>query len=189
MEELEKSSKNISDFGVESISTEKLWVKFSDDFKKELNGGLPVVTVTPSKAGVFMGVSQVDQEGFMVEMDAQNSMITFNWIAMAKVKTQKSSDSGNENGFNTKFEKMIKSAENDTRPIPKVVVVPVTSEEPVTKTSFDPVKYNAEMKEKADQSKPHNPPVMEGDVKPTTGNDLKSKPMPEQTTTPSKFKK
>jgi hypothetical protein len=155
VEKLENKSKTISDFGVESISTEKLWVKFSDDFKNELGGGNPVVTVTPSKLGVSMSVSQVNEEGFMVEMEPQNSLVNFNWIAMAKVNAQRSVDTVNENGFNAKFTKMIQSAENDTRPIPmEVKPAADTTNGPKPMTQEEMIKNAAEIKAKADHPAP-----------------------------------
>ncbi len=86
VDNLDGGGSKISDFGVDVVSSGRLIVTFSDEFASQLNGAKPVVTATPSQLGVSMSVSQISQEGFVVEVSPQNQVVTFNWIAMAKTQ-------------------------------------------------------------------------------------------------------
>lgn len=87
VETLEKQNRTISDFGVEQMTSAQLLVKFSEEFKSQLNGAQAVVTATPAQLGVSMSVSQVSTEGFVVEISPATAAVNFNWIAMAKVES------------------------------------------------------------------------------------------------------
>ena len=198
--ELEKSGKTISDFGVESITSEKIWVKFSDDFKNQLNGANPVVTVSPSKAGVNMGVYQVNQIGFMVETERQISLVTFNWIAMAKVNNIiEEEQEKNTPAISPDLLNQLKVDESRKAPIKAYweeqklknlaeSTRQAKEQEKIAEIGKNNSKEhppsNAEMKTKAEQSKPHNPPVME----PLSGPRLPEQPAPpsQNPTVPSK---
>lgn len=102
----------VSDFGAENIHTNKMWVEFSKEFKSMLNGEDPVVVLTPSQSGSVLNLIDVNKEGFEVE-NPNNKSITFSWIAMANVEVEEI-----EEKYSERFDAALKSAENDTRPIP-----------------------------------------------------------------------
>jgi hypothetical protein len=85
VEVIEKELRNVSDFGVESVTSEKMEVKFTTDFKQQLNGAKPVVTVTSSDYRTPLSVSNITADGFTVETNSRRDNVTFNWIAMAKI--------------------------------------------------------------------------------------------------------
>jgi hypothetical protein len=136
VETLEAQNKNISDFGVGEISSNQLWVKFSEDFKSLLNGVRPVVTITPSQPGAAMWVSRVSQEGFMVEMTAQSHAIAFNWIAMAKLKNEQE----NKPVISERFAAMVESVKTEKRaaapPPDPNLVKPVEPAAPIDPKTF-----------------------------------------------------
>jgi hypothetical protein len=111
VEDLEAQVRNISDFGSEKISSNQLWVKFSEDFKTQLNGAQPIVTVTPAQPRTDMWVSRVSQEGFMVEMTTQSHAVVFNWIAMAKLRTKPENDPV----ISERFAAMVESVKTEKR--------------------------------------------------------------------------
>ncbi|MBI2968070.1 MAG: shufflon system plasmid conjugative transfer pilus tip adhesin PilV [Bacteroidetes bacterium] len=79
-----------SDFGVAQMNGNEVVVSFSEDFTKKISSqnNLPVVTVTPSGANASLYISDVTPSGFKVTNSTINqSPVTFNWIAMAKVTT------------------------------------------------------------------------------------------------------
>lgn len=124
VEDLEGQSRNISDFGVDAISSGRLLVTFSEEFKSQLNGARPVVTVTPSQLGVSMSVSKISQDGFIVEVTPQNQVVTFNWIAMAKTKagTQKENTQISQNFAS--FLESAKTEKEGPRRAPELNIVP-----------------------------------------------------------------
>ncbi|HLP52871.1 MAG TPA: hypothetical protein VK154_18410 [Chitinophagales bacterium] len=128
VETIEKELKNISDFGVEQVSADRITVKFSDEFKQQLNGNKPVVTVTASDYKVALSVNNITAEGFTVETGARNSNATFNWIAMAKIQTQPKTE---QKQYNANFAGMLQSCENRKsfndyapKPDPELVKIP-----------------------------------------------------------------
>lgn len=108
---VEALEKNVSDFGMVSMTTNETWVAFTDAFKAELKGTTPIVTATPMATNVEMSITEITAEGFKVRI-SKNKDINFNWIAMAKVSTPE------ENVASEKFSNMLESAERDTRTVP-----------------------------------------------------------------------
>ncbi len=79
-----ESSPIRSDFGMAELTGERTWVNFSDDFKEELKGKKPVVTVTPlDLIEGSLYVSKVTEEGFAVTSDGEIGT-SFSWISMVK---------------------------------------------------------------------------------------------------------
>jgi hypothetical protein len=77
---------NLSDFGTEVINGTELTVNFTDAFKTKLQGN-PVVTITALNPNTQFYVSKVDNNGFTVISSTAVTNHSFNWIAMAKIKT------------------------------------------------------------------------------------------------------
>lgn len=108
---VEKLEKQVNDFGVAAMTEQEQWFEFSDAYKAELNGAVPVVTTTPLSINVEMNIIEITSNGFKVRIN-KNKDLSFNWIAMAKVEAPKQEASSD------KFETMLKSAEKDTRTVP-----------------------------------------------------------------------
>jgi hypothetical protein len=122
LDQIESEPKNISDFGVGEIASDRVRITFNDEFGSELGSSTPIVTVTPLQAGVALGVSGIDQNGFYVESENLHGSVMFNWIAMAKV--QPSVPSVRNSDYSPRFKAMLESAENDTRPVPTLSDTP-----------------------------------------------------------------
>ncbi len=89
-EKLEKVSAayaTVSDFGVQEMKSNELFVAYSDDFKSKLQGQ-PVVTITPLSSDVSLYISQQNENGFYVKYNGTVKPTSFNWVAMAKVQTK-----------------------------------------------------------------------------------------------------
>jgi hypothetical protein len=89
-EKLEKVSAayaTVSDFGVQEMKSNELFVAYSEDFKSKLQGQ-PIVTITPLSADVSLYISQQDGNGFYVKYNGVVKPTSFNWVAMAKVQTK-----------------------------------------------------------------------------------------------------
>lgn len=84
---VKETFKNISDFGVATLSDRETFVSFSDDFKNRLSG-TPVVTITPINSTVSLTIIEQTQDGFTVRLTGEYEMTEFNWIAMAKIKEE-----------------------------------------------------------------------------------------------------
>lgn len=112
---MQEQESQISDFGADNVYAGDMWVEFSDKFKKQLNGADPIVVLTPSQTGTVLNLAEINQDGFRVE-NPNDASVTFSWIAMANVT--KPAARSKEKMYSENFSKMIKSAENDTRPVP-----------------------------------------------------------------------
>lgn len=108
---VEALERNVSDFGMVSMTTNEAWVPFTEAFKAELRGNTPIVTATPMATNVEMSITEITAEGFKVRIN-KNKDINFNWIAMAKVSAPQEIEASE------KFSNMLESAERDTRTIP-----------------------------------------------------------------------
>lgn len=75
--------KTIEDFGSVSSKGNTLSITFSNDFKKQLHGKLPVVIISPTVSSSDYYVSTTTSEGFTVKTNSE--MLSFNWLAKAKV--------------------------------------------------------------------------------------------------------
>ena len=82
---IKETVKNISDFGVSTITKDQVFVPFNDEFKKLLTTR-PVVTVTPIGVTVNLTILSQTVNGFIVKVN-KGENIDFNWIALAKIKT------------------------------------------------------------------------------------------------------
>jgi len=83
----------ISDFGSVTCESQEVFVRYSDAFKEKLGGTVPVVFITPvGVQEVKYRVVEKNAEGFRIvfERGSMNSSITFDWIALAKVKSDAS---------------------------------------------------------------------------------------------------
>lgn len=108
---VEALEKNVNDFGVVTMTENEHWVEFSEAYKAELRGTIPVVTTTPMASNVDMSITEINANGFRVRINKKKD-INFNWIAMAKVTAPA------EEPASEKFNTMLESAEKDTRTIP-----------------------------------------------------------------------
>lgn len=77
----------VSDFGVQDINSEEVYVSFSNEFKSNLQGKA-VVTITPLSANVALYISKQDENGFYVNFNGVAKSSSFNWLAMAKVQSK-----------------------------------------------------------------------------------------------------
>jgi len=80
---LKKISTKVSDFGNADLNGQEIWVEFTEDFKNTK----PTITVTPLDGEASLFISDVSPTGFKVK-SANNSTVSFNWIAMAKVEQE-----------------------------------------------------------------------------------------------------
>lgn len=115
---LEEQVNSISDFGAENIYTSSMWIDFSEHFSSQLNGSNPIVVITPSQTGTVLNLAEITESGFKIE-NPNSQGVTFSWIAMARVNRAPST-----NKMTSKFKNMVESAENDTRPVPKLSPTP-----------------------------------------------------------------
>ena len=80
-----QTNKTIQDFGVESVSSNQIYVAFNDEFKNQL-AKAPVVTVTPIGQNAQLTIVSQDKNGFTVSVQGNISFpLQFNWIAMYKL--------------------------------------------------------------------------------------------------------
>ena len=77
-----KSAINIQDFGSQNLSGIETWVPFTENF----NGITPVVTLTSNNANVVLSITEKNDRGFKVVASKSVDNVSFDWIAMAKVK-------------------------------------------------------------------------------------------------------
>ena len=80
-----ENNKNISDFGVASLTDIQTFIPFSNEFKNMIST-TPVVTATPINTSASLSIISQNSEGFIVRINGEFSAIDFNWIAMAKIK-------------------------------------------------------------------------------------------------------
>lgn len=78
---------NITDFGVESNSSNNLKVNFASEFSSKLQG-IPVVTITSLDGNVKLQLKNVSAAGFEVENISGTNNVMFNWIAIAKINKE-----------------------------------------------------------------------------------------------------
>jgi len=77
----------IQDFGTQIINGSEIWVEFSVDFSQKLTvSNIPVITVTSSNSLVQLSVVEKSQKGFKVKTNIPVSDLTFDWIAITKIK-------------------------------------------------------------------------------------------------------
>lgn len=79
---------SISDFGMEQTNVNEFRVNFSKEFIDKLQGK-PIVTITALEPNASYYLSSVDVDGFTIKNNNQTSSMSFNWMAMAKVKESK----------------------------------------------------------------------------------------------------
>lgn len=78
---------SISDFGMEQSNTDETRVVFSKEFKDQLQGN-PIVTITALIPNASYYIIKVDKDGFIVKNNNSNNLMSFNWMAMAKINEQ-----------------------------------------------------------------------------------------------------
>ncbi len=78
---------SISDFGMEQSNTDETRVVFSKEFKDKLQGN-PIVTITALIPNASYYIIKVDKDGFVVKNNNSNNLMSFNWMAMAKINEQ-----------------------------------------------------------------------------------------------------
>jgi hypothetical protein len=82
----------ISDFGVSTAESEFTWVNFDASFAEQLGDQtIPVITVTPHSLGADLAIVERNSDGFRIRKSGVES-ISFDWIAMAKVPTETSTE-------------------------------------------------------------------------------------------------
>lgn len=82
---MDKGTKTIQDFGSETVTGNDKWVDFDPAFSQQLNGTLPVVSVTSTTEGVTFAVVEKNAKGFRVKASTNNNGTTFDYVALAKV--------------------------------------------------------------------------------------------------------
>jgi hypothetical protein len=87
LEKVTAAYATVSDFGVQEMKSNELFVAYGDDFKSKLQGQ-PVVTITPLSPDVSLYISQQDENGFYVKYNGALKLTSFNWVAMAKVQAK-----------------------------------------------------------------------------------------------------
>lgn len=82
----EKSiTKTISDFGSAITKGKETWINFNSDFTKQLNGKVPVITVTPTcTQEVIFSITEKNAEGFKIRANT-DTPVTFEYIAMGSI--------------------------------------------------------------------------------------------------------
>ena len=89
---LSEKKMTVSDFGNEELKGNETWISFTNEFINKLSGTSPIITVTPNQTGVWLSVTETTSKGFKVVASGNNSSVTFNWIAMAKVNIEQKED-------------------------------------------------------------------------------------------------
>ncbi len=82
----DKPKKTVQDFGSVNVSNTEAWIAFSPEFIAELNGVIPVITITPTSDATYF-IAEKTAKGFKVKVDSKsaNGLISLDYIAMAKV--------------------------------------------------------------------------------------------------------
>ena len=79
------AARQVQDFGTATMSLTEMWIPYAPEFAAQLQGAVPVVTVTASAPGVVLNVVKKDARGFKVVVSGDQLGFSFDWIAMAKV--------------------------------------------------------------------------------------------------------
>ncbi|MES2798699.1 MAG: shufflon system plasmid conjugative transfer pilus tip adhesin PilV [Bacteroidota bacterium] len=80
------SIKKISDFGAVELSNGEFFVDFDTDFSKQLNGSVPVITLSVNQINVSATIVNKSATGFKVQISGvNNEKVSLDYIAMAKV--------------------------------------------------------------------------------------------------------
>mgnify|MGYP001229803510 CR=1 FL=1 len=83
-------SLTINDFGSVQENNNKVFVKYSEEFISQLNGANPIINITPiSEKEINLRIVQKTNDGFIVAANSDEKIISFDWIAIAKVNTVK----------------------------------------------------------------------------------------------------
>lgn len=84
---MEAVYKNISDFGMATLSNQETFIPFDATFRANLDGSVtPVVTLTAINSNVTLSIVSQNANGFTVRISDNSQPVQANWIAMAKVK-------------------------------------------------------------------------------------------------------
>ncbi|NQY05373.1 MAG: hypothetical protein HRT68_03980 [Flavobacteriaceae bacterium] len=95
---IQRVEKTISDFGVVTTSASSVFIPFHTEFRKEKSDHVPVITVTSLHPKSSLYIAEITDEGFRVVSENQSSL-SLNWIAMAKVKTSISTSEAEINAY------------------------------------------------------------------------------------------
>ena len=83
---MQKTFKNVSDFGTIAITSHKTFVPYSQEFKTLFSGTIPTVVVSVVNAVRPVAIAEQSKDGFYIlQQGDKDSILTINWIAMAKV--------------------------------------------------------------------------------------------------------
>lgn len=82
IEKLKTGNAVVQDFGSMQLTAKTVWVNYSENFE----GNIPVVTLTSNNANVVLSIVEKNEKGFKVVASSTAPNLTFDWIAMAKVK-------------------------------------------------------------------------------------------------------
>jgi hypothetical protein len=83
---IDKTSRTINDFGSVQATNTELWVEYNVDFASQLNGVLPVITLTANTRGLTLSIIEKNATGFRVAVEGTIENTVIDYIAMAKVK-------------------------------------------------------------------------------------------------------
>ncbi|HIA06417.1 MAG TPA: hypothetical protein EYN71_06915 [Flavobacteriales bacterium] len=87
----------VQDFGSTQLNSTELVVKYSEEFSTKMSvGNLPVVTVTSNNPSVVLSVTEKDKDGFKVVASKSTANLTFDWMAIMKVKSVGFEDKSSE---------------------------------------------------------------------------------------------
>jgi len=87
----------VQDFGSTQMNSTELVVKYSKEFSAKMSGeNLPVVTVTSNNPSVVLSVTEKDKDGFKVAASKSTANLTFDWMAIMKVKSVGFEDKSSE---------------------------------------------------------------------------------------------
>ncbi len=76
--------KQIFDGGSAEMKGTEIWVDFSEVFKNELKGNIPLITITSNNPAVILSIAKKNVNGFKVVVSKDVSKLKFDWIAMYK---------------------------------------------------------------------------------------------------------
>lgn len=79
-------SLTVNDFGSISDNSKEVFVKYSDEFISQLKGIIPTINITPvSKEKLSLRIIEKTNNGFIVINESNTEVISFDWIAIAKI--------------------------------------------------------------------------------------------------------
>ncbi|RKZ28992.1 hypothetical protein DRQ36_09600, partial [bacterium] len=83
----QSGSQQVFDGGTAKMTGNEMWVSFSDDFSSQLIDNItPIITITPNCPSVVLCITEKTSNGFKVVGVSGDGELSFDWIAMARIK-------------------------------------------------------------------------------------------------------